>query len=114
MNRPKLPPLGGTLTISIVEAKDTSQNNLGHPRSPKARFLAELQQISKLGSLKPSDDVEGLKFQVSWQPSKGVLGVSMNPADVDLVEKTLTVVCRFHRGYLVVEHSCVSCRMRTI
>ncbi|KAJ7502829.1 mediator complex subunit MED14-domain-containing protein [Mycena galericulata] len=76
--RTKLPSLGGTLTISIVEAKAQSQT-LGPARSPKARVLAEIQQRSKLGTLRPSDEVEGLKFEVRWEPAKGALGAVIAP-----------------------------------
>ncbi|KAJ7287402.1 mediator complex subunit MED14-domain-containing protein [Mycena rebaudengoi] len=75
--RTKLPLLGGTFTISIVEAKGSPQIR-GPARSPKARVLAELQQKSKLGNLRPSDEVEGLKFEVRWEPSKGALGTSIS------------------------------------
>ncbi|KAJ7668443.1 mediator complex subunit MED14-domain-containing protein [Mycena polygramma] len=71
--RAKLPLLGGTLTISIVEAKHPSQIR-GPARTPKARVLAELQHRSKLGTLRASDEVEGLKFEVRWEPAKGALG----------------------------------------
>ncbi|CAK5281368.1 unnamed protein product [Mycena citricolor] len=76
MTRPrvKLPTMGGTLTISIVESKSASQS-----RSPKARVLAELQQRAKLGSQKPSDEVEGLKFEVRWEPARGALGFVISP-----------------------------------
>ncbi|KAJ6497836.1 mediator complex subunit MED14-domain-containing protein [Mycena sanguinolenta] len=76
--RAKLPLLGGTLTISIVEAKHPSQTR-GPARSPKARVLAELQHRAKLGALRASDEVEGLKFEVRWEPAKGALGVVISP-----------------------------------
>ncbi|KAJ7647579.1 mediator complex subunit MED14-domain-containing protein [Roridomyces roridus] len=71
--RSKLPLLGGTLTISIIEAKG-KHNARGPARSPKAHVLAELQQRAKLGASRPSDEVEGLKFEVVWEPAKGALG----------------------------------------
>ncbi|KAJ6602180.1 mediator complex subunit MED14-domain-containing protein [Mycena sp. CBHHK59/15] len=76
--RTKLPLLGGTLTISIVEAKAQAQTR-GPVRSPKARVLAELQQKSKLGGSRPSDEVEGLRFEVRWEPAKGALGAVISP-----------------------------------
>ncbi|KAJ7755751.1 mediator complex subunit MED14-domain-containing protein [Mycena maculata] len=76
--RTKLPLLGGTLTISIVEAKAQPQTR-GPARSPKARVLAELQQRSKLGTFRPSDEVEGLQFEVRWEPAKGALGAVISP-----------------------------------
>ncbi|KAJ7497072.1 mediator complex subunit MED14-domain-containing protein [Mycena latifolia] len=85
--RTKLPLLGGTLTISIVDAKPQSQSR-GPARSPKARVLAELQQRSKLGTLRPSDEVEGLKFEVRWEPAKGALGAVISP---DIPEDFLVI-----------------------
>ncbi|KAJ7209599.1 mediator complex subunit MED14-domain-containing protein [Mycena pura] len=83
-SRTKLPLMGGTLTISIVQAKPQSLTR-GPTRPQKARVLAELQQRSKLGNLKPSDEVEGLKFDVCWQPAKGALGVIISPEITDYV-----------------------------
>ncbi|KAJ7188529.1 mediator complex subunit MED14-domain-containing protein [Mycena filopes] len=74
--RQRLPLLGGTLTISIIEAKQSQTR--GPARSPKARVLAELQHRSKLGALRASDEVEGLKFQVRWEPAKNALGVAIS------------------------------------
>ncbi|KAG5652470.1 hypothetical protein H0H81_004878 [Sphagnurus paluster] len=74
----KLPTLGGTITISIVEANGPIQAGAGPARSPKARAFAKLQRKSKLGSGVPSDEVEGLRFQVLWEPAKGALGVSVS------------------------------------
>ncbi|KAK7057435.1 mediator of RNA polymerase II transcription subunit 14 [Favolaschia claudopus] len=76
--RTKLPLLGGTLTISIVESTHPSQLRESM-RSPRARVLAELQHRSKLGISKASDEVEGLKFAVRWEPAKGALGVIISP-----------------------------------
>lgn len=73
-NRLKLPPHGGTLTISIVENRASPKVGSGPARSPVARMLSELQLKSKLGSARPSDEVEGLKFEVKWEPMKGTLG----------------------------------------
>ncbi|KAN0076709.1 Mediator complex subunit MED14 domain containing protein [Tylopilus felleus] len=75
LNRSKLPPHGGTLTISIVENRASPQVGGGPARSPAARMLSELQLKAKLGSARPSDEVEGLKFEVKWEPMKGALGV---------------------------------------
>ncbi|KAJ7782911.1 mediator complex subunit MED14-domain-containing protein [Mycena metata] len=84
--RAKLPLLAGTLTISIVEAKQ--QHARGPARSPKARVLAELQHRSKLGALRSSDEVEGLKFEVRWEPAKGALGAVISP---DIPEDFLVI-----------------------
>ncbi|KAL4077046.1 mediator complex subunit MED14-domain-containing protein [Scleroderma yunnanense] len=78
LNRIKLPPSGGTLTISILEGRVTQQAGSGPARTPEARMLAELQQRAKLGDARPSDEVEGLKFNVQWEPMKGALGVVIN------------------------------------
>ncbi|KAI6045803.1 mediator complex subunit MED14-domain-containing protein [Pisolithus marmoratus] len=77
-SRMKLPPHGGTLTISIVESRATQQAGGGPARTPVARMLADLQQGAKSGELRPSDEVEGLKFDVRWEPMKGTLGVTVN------------------------------------
>ncbi|EEB90529.1 hypothetical protein MPER_11251 [Moniliophthora perniciosa FA553] len=58
--QPKLPLLGGTVTISII---DYSTSFSSSKRSSRALALAELQQKSKLGTMRPSDVVEGLKFE---------------------------------------------------
>jgi mediator of RNA polymerase II transcription subunit 14 len=70
----------------------------GPKRLPKARVLAELQVRSKLGGEKkrPSDEVEGLKFVVRWEPSKGAFGVKVGEEDVRVEEWDLRVVsCSF-------------------
>jgi mediator of RNA polymerase II transcription subunit 14 len=79
----KIPPQGGTLTVSIIEAKITTT------RKPKQRVLAQLQQRSKLGNAKPSDEVESLKIVVQWTPSKEVFGVT---SDIVMSEDALNVV----------------------
>lgn len=81
----KIPPQGGTLIVSIVEAKTTTT------RKPKQRVLAQLQERSKLGDAKPSDEVESLKIVVQWTPSKEVFGVTCLPADIVLSEDALNV-----------------------
>ncbi|KIK79206.1 hypothetical protein PAXRUDRAFT_161917 [Paxillus rubicundulus Ve08.2h10] len=72
--RVNLPAHGGTLSISIVEHRATPKAGGGPARSPVARMLATLQQKAKLGDGRPSDEVEGLKFNVKWEPMKGTLG----------------------------------------
>ncbi|KAG6821038.1 hypothetical protein H0H93_007928 [Arthromyces matolae] len=74
-NRVKLPLLGGTVTISIVDSPGSSQAGPGPARSPTKRVFARLQRKAKLGEGLPSDEVEGLKLQVHWEPTKGALGV---------------------------------------
>lgn len=73
-----LPPHGGTLTISIVESRATQQAGGGPARTPVARMLADLQKAAKSGESRPSDEVEGLKFDVVWEPMRGTLGVNIN------------------------------------
>jgi mediator of RNA polymerase II transcription subunit 14 len=91
-HRSKLPALGGTLTISIITAHAPPQTGSGPARSPKARVLAELQQRSKIGNAKISDEVEGLKFQVKWEPAKGALGVVIPVEEAMLASAELFVV----------------------
>ncbi|KAF5386160.1 hypothetical protein D9615_002363 [Tricholomella constricta] len=86
----KLPLLGGTITISIVEASGPIQTGPGPARSPKARAFAKLQRKSKLGSASPSDEVEGLRFQVLWEPAKGAFGVKV-PAEESISNDLLRV-----------------------
>lgn len=54
--------------------------------------MADLQQKSKLGSLKPSDEIEGLKFEVTWQPAHGALGALLAPEDSVLPSGLLCIV----------------------
>ncbi|KAF8893946.1 mediator complex subunit MED14-domain-containing protein [Infundibulicybe gibba] len=75
--RTKLPALGGAITISIIESRGPSQTGAGSAKSPKARIMANIQRKSKLGNSRPSDDVEGLEFRVSWEPAQGALGVDL-------------------------------------
>jgi mediator of RNA polymerase II transcription subunit 14 len=103
-NRIKLPPTGGTLSISIVEANASPLVPGGGPaRSSKARVLAELQARSKFGIFggagagvgvgrKASDEVEGLKFEVRWETSKGAFGLKVAEEDVRVGEGELRVV----------------------
>ncbi|KAM6502426.1 Mediator complex subunit MED14 domain containing protein [Amanita muscaria] len=75
--RHKIPLLGGTLTVSIVETHGSPQAGGGPLRSAKARLVAKLQQNSKLGKSYLSDEVEGLIFDARWQPVQGALGVNL-------------------------------------
>ena len=86
-NRVKLPPHGGTLTISIVEDVEKKV-----ARSPKARMLAELQRRSKLGDMRPSDEVESLQFDVKWEPMKGVLAANIDTEEAIAAVRELVVV----------------------
>jgi len=70
----------------------------GPARTAKARMMAEIQEKSKLGvSTKPSDDVEGLKIEVKWEPTKGTLGVNLSSEESKLTSEFLKIVRRnFH------------------
>ncbi|KAL0581807.1 mediator complex subunit [Marasmius crinis-equi] len=84
----RLPNLGGTLTISIVECATSLATG---KRSSRALILAELQQKSKLGMMRPSDTVEGLRIAVEWEPAPNALGASVTAQDCNLPEGTLVV-----------------------
>ncbi|KAF5351922.1 hypothetical protein D9756_007453 [Leucocoprinus leucothites] len=86
-----VPPLGGKVTISIVETHGPPQAGPGPERSPKSRMLAKLQRKTKLGNMKPSDEVEGLRFEVKWEPEKGALGVILPSDQLLLPEELLRV-----------------------
>lgn len=89
-----LPPYGGTLTISILESRAAQQAGGGPARTPTARMLAELQQRAKLGDARPSEEVEGLKFDVRWEPMKRTLGVLINQEEAMAIMGVLQVVGR--------------------
>jgi mediator of RNA polymerase II transcription subunit 14 len=54
--------------------------------------LAELQVKAKFAGKKASDEVEGLKFEVKWETSKGAFGVKVAEEDVRVEEGSLDVV----------------------
>ncbi|KAF9453911.1 MED14-domain-containing protein [Macrolepiota fuliginosa MF-IS2] len=87
----KLPLLGGKVTVSIVETHGPPQAGPGPERSPKSRMLAKLHRKAKLGTAKPSDEVEGLRFEVKWEPEKGAMGVMLPPEQLVLPEEYLQV-----------------------
>ena len=91
-NRLKLPPHGGTLTISIIENRASPKASSGPARSPAARMLSELQLKAKLGSTRPSDEVEGLRFEVKWEHMKGTLGAIIDRDESMAVIGELSVV----------------------
>jgi mediator of RNA polymerase II transcription subunit 14 len=90
--RPKLPLLGGTVIISIVETRRPAQSSMGPTRTPQKRAIARLQQKTKLGGAKASDEVEGLGFMVRWEPTKGALGVLIPLEQLVLPEDALQIV----------------------
>ncbi|KAJ4500264.1 mediator complex subunit MED14-domain-containing protein [Lentinula lateritia] len=85
---PKLavPLHGGTVTISMVEGVRAS-----HTSSSKAKVLAQLQYTSKLGSRRPSDKVESLKFEVRWEPTPNAIGIHIPPEEYMLPTGMLLV-----------------------
>lgn len=66
----QLPSLGGTLKIEL-------QTTPGPIRKPRARVLAELQDRAKLGARRPSDTVEGTRWNVVWEPAPRALGIAL-------------------------------------
>lgn len=99
--------MGGTLSIRIIEARASPLAGGGPARNFKDRLRAELQAKAKLrlGPVtgqgeearggKVSDEVEGLKFEVVWEPTKGALGVPVRPEDIVLEASVLRVVSLF-------------------
>lgn len=73
-----LPAIGGTITIAIETVKPHSA------RTPEDVVLARIQQQVKLGSTKPSDEVEYLKLHATWTPSQGVLAVNLPASELTL------------------------------
>lgn len=95
LNRPKLPLLGGTVIISIIETHSSGRAGAGPSRVPKDRFLAELQERGKIGDRRLSDVVESLQFSVKWEPAKGALGVAIPSEYEVLAEGEMKVVSSF-------------------
>ncbi|KAF9559893.1 MED14-domain-containing protein [Agrocybe pediades] len=89
--RQKIPPIGGTLTIAITQVFGPPQAGRGPTRTSRQRVMARLQQKAKLGTKKPSDEVEGQRFVVKWEPSQGVLGMTTAPSMMTLPEGVLQV-----------------------
>jgi mediator of RNA polymerase II transcription subunit 14 len=103
--RPKISLFGGILTVAIVENYAKSPNTKGPERTPEQRVLARLQHKSKLGNSTTSDEVEGLRFTVNWEPAKGAFGLFVDPSEVSLAPNTLRVVsdgCHIIRRSLIV------------
>lgn len=55
-------------------------------------MLAELQRRSKLGDMRPSDEVESLQFDVKWEPMKGVLAANIDTEEAIAAVRELVVV----------------------
>lgn len=84
----RIPLLAGTLTVSIVESDTDATARL----SPRAKILAELQRKAKLGGQRPSEEVEGLSFKVTWDPEYRALGIDVQREDLFVAPEVLTVV----------------------
>lgn len=54
-------------------------------------MIANLQRKAKIGNGRPSDEVEGLKFEVRWEPAKGALGAVISPEESTLPEGVFVV-----------------------
>lgn len=106
-NAPRPPPaqlqtlMGGELQISIVPETSSSSNtqssaqlplssqpfslSSNHTSSSKSSTSAidkvkeALQSRLKLKGARPSDTVEKYRFEVSWRPQQGALGVFLPP-----------------------------------
>jgi len=76
------------VTVSIVESPSTQREN----GSFKSKALAELQQVSKLRSKRPSDTVEHLQFDIRWEPAQGALAVLIPREDTVIAKDFLVVV----------------------
>jgi mediator of RNA polymerase II transcription subunit 14 len=101
-NRPrsKIPLFGGTLTIAIIETRGPPQTGPGPARTSRQRTIARLQQKSKLGTARPSDDVEGLRFNVHWEPARGALGINIALNDPTFPAGVVQVVrVQLRRGF---------------
>lgn len=90
-SRMKIPPLGGTLTVSIARVRAIPKVGGGPARSAKDRILAELQQRAKLNTARPSDEVETLRFEAKWEPVKNALGVPVALEDLAFTDGELGV-----------------------
>lgn len=55
-------------------------------------ILAELQERAKLGGKRPSDAVEGLQFDVRWEPQSMALGIPIPPVATSVEEGELVIV----------------------
>lgn len=105
-NRPKVPLIGGTVTVSLVETRCSQRAGSGPKRNPKDRILAALQRESKIGSARPSDEVETFRIEVKWEPTKGALGVSTRPDLVtpDPGELDIVSICVIGIIYSLAHH----------
>ncbi|EJD03366.1 MED14-domain-containing protein [Fomitiporia mediterranea MF3/22] len=89
--RMRIPPIGGSVTVSLVETHISPRAGGGPDRSPKERILAKLQLDGKLRGSRPSDEVETFRVVVKWEPTKGALGAQMPPHLETLIPEELEV-----------------------
>lgn len=55
-------------------------------------MLSELQFKAELGSAQPSDEVEGLKFEVKWEPMNGMVGIVIDQDEsMEIIGELLVV-----------------------
>ncbi|KAH9963764.1 mediator complex subunit MED14-domain-containing protein [Russula dissimulans] len=80
----QLPLLGGTLRIELRTTSDPI-------RKPHARVVTELQDRAKLGGRRPSDTVEGIAWNVVWEPTLLALGIALTSEGAISTPGELTV-----------------------
>lgn len=95
LNRLRIPPIGGTLTVSLIETQASPRAGGGPLRTPMHRILAELQQSSKVSGAQPSDEVETFTLDVRWEPTAGALGITIPPELMLVQTQPLTVVSNY-------------------
>jgi hypothetical protein len=61
-------------------------------RTPEEIVLARIQRQVKLGSTKPSDEVEPLRLFAKWTPSQGVLALNVPLMELTLSPNDLEIV----------------------
>ena len=88
----RISPIGGTLTISLVQTHASPRAGGGPERNPKERILAKVQQEAKLNGARPSDEAETFRLVVKWEPAKNALGVHLPPHLEQLEPHELEVV----------------------
>jgi hypothetical protein len=64
--------------------ENQGQSIPGQSRTPIDRIKAQMQERLKLrGGGRPSDEVEQHRFEVTWKPTQGALGVMLAPLAID-------------------------------
>ena len=98
------------MIISIVETHRSAQSSSGPSRTPQKRAIARLQQKTKLGGAKASDEVEGLGFTVRWEPTKGALGVLIPLEQLVLPADALQIVSETATSCIIIFDVTPGCR----